>query len=539
MSAEPNRHENAREAGAPVEKPLLRVLIVEDSLIDAQALINLLRGGGWKVQSLRVETGEALQAALVGSVWDLVLCDHNLPTLSAPQALEIVKQSGIDLPFLIVSGEIAEGVAVDAMRAGAHDFLIKGYLARLVPVVHRELREAGERSARRQAQATLRESELRYRSVWENSTDAVLVMDLDGVIRFANPAVAAVFGRDPASTEGQHFDLFQPVEVLPGAWWTVARSAGTRVLESFTDRPDGTRVPVEIAFNEMATGNQLWVVAFARDISVRMAQQAELVRNQEQFAAAREIQQRLFPQQPPQVPGFDLAGSSEPAQSAGGDYFDYLCLPGGALGLVVADVSGHGVGSAMLMAEARAYLRLLSRDVGDPGLLLTAANRALAEDLGKDRYITMILVRIDPVTRRLTYSSAGHPDGLVFGREGLLKASLHRTGPPLGRRPDAVYGNGPEHLLGEDDLLLLMTDGIDETLDVDETDCFGMERAAGVVRAGIGSGAAGVVKALCRAVRDYAAPGVPEDDLTVLVARVLKKPCGTGGKEIDGYKENH
>lgn len=130
MSAEPNRHENAREAGAPVEKPLLRVLIVEDSLIDAQALINLLRGGGWKVQSLRVETGEALQAALVGSVWDLVLCDHNLPTLSAPQALEIVKQSGIDLPFLIVSGEIAEGVAVDAMRAGAHDFLIKGYLAR-------------------------------------------------------------------------------------------------------------------------------------------------------------------------------------------------------------------------------------------------------------------------------------------------------------------------------------------------------------------------------------------------------------------------
>jgi serine phosphatase RsbU (regulator of sigma subunit) len=94
-------------------------------------------------------------------------------------------------------------------------------------------------------------------------------------------------------------------------------------------------------------------------------------------------------------------------------------------------------------------------------------------------------------------------------------------------------------MMAEDDLLLLVTDGIDETLDVGETDCFGMERAAGVVREGVGSGASGVVKALCRAVRDYAAPGVPEDDLTVLVARVLKKPAGTGGKEIDGSKENH
>jgi PAS domain S-box-containing protein len=523
----------------PAEPPLLRALIVEDSEIDARVLRNLLRGGGWKVDSLRVETAQALRETLETRRWDLVLCDHNLPELSAPEALEIVKASGLDLPFLIVSGEIAEGVAVAAMKAGAHDFLIKGALARLVPAVQRELREANERAARRHAQAALSESELRYRSVWENSADAVLLIDLEGGIRFANPAVTAVFGRDPATIEGQQLDSLQPDEVPPGAWWEVARSDGPRVLETETEHPDGRRVPVEIAFTEMATGNRRWVVAFARDISVRLAQQAELMRNREQFAAAREIQQRLFPQHPPKFTGFEIAGASEPAQSAGGDYYDFLTLPGGALGLVVADVSGHGVGSAMLMAEARAYLRLLSRDVGDPGLLLTAANRALAEDLGGDRYITMVLVRIDPATLRLTFASAGHPEGLVFNGGGAIKASLKRTGPPLGRRPDAVYANGPVVMLAADDLLLLVTDGIDETLDAGETDCFGMGRAAAVVRDRLGTSATSVVKALCDAVRAYAAPGAPEDDLTVLVARVLAKPEEADAKDFAGSKENH
>jgi serine phosphatase RsbU (regulator of sigma subunit) len=175
------------------------------------------------------------------------------------------------------------------------------------------------------------------------------------------------------------------------------------------------------------------------------------------------------------------------------------------------------------MAEARAYLRLLSRDVGDPGLLLTAANRALADDLGRDRYITMILVRIDPVSRRLTYASAGHPEGLVFGPEGGVKASLRRTGPPLGRRPDAVYANGADAVLAVGDTLLLVTDGIDEALDEAQTDCFGMDRARAVVQSHGSLRAVQVVAELCAEVRRYTEPHAPADDLTVLIARVLER----------------
>jgi len=507
----------------PAPRPVLRALIVEDSELDARVLVNLLRGGGWQVAYRRVETESILAEALSGEHWDLILSDHNLPELSAPRALSLLQESGRDIPFIIVSGGIEEGIAIQAMKAGAHDFLIKGALARLVPVVQRELREAGVRSARRQAETSLRESELRYRSVWENSTDAVLLMDLSGVVRFANPAVATVFGRDPASVVGRTLDPLQPPEVPPGSWWSVARGEGIRVLEALTLRADGSPTPVEIAFNEMSTGGQQWVVAFARDISVRLAQQEELVRHREQFAVAHEIQQRLFPQQSPVVAGFDIAGDSQPAESAGGDYYDYLCLPGGAVGLVVADVSGHGIGSALLMAEARAYLRLLSRDVGDPGLLLTAANRALSDDLGKDRYITMLLVRIDPGTRRLTYASAGHPEGLVFASNGTAKASLRRTGPPLGRRPDALYPNGGEVMLEAGNILLMVTDGIDEALDAGQTDCFGMERAGQVVLEHAAQSSANVVTALCDAVKRYTAPHAPSDDLTVVVARVLPR----------------
>jgi len=508
----------------PSARPLLHVLVVEDSEIDARVLNNLLRAAGWHVHYQRVETPEALAKALAEESWDLILSDHNLPQFSAPQALEVLKGSGLDIPFIIVSGEITEGVAIGAMDAGAHDFLTKGSLGRLAPAVARELREARVRAARRDAEQALRESELRYRSVWENSTDAVLLVDLDGVVRFANPAVQSVFGRAPSDVVGLTLDALQPPGLAPGSWWTAATQGGTRVVESAAGRPDGSLVPVEIAFTDMATGGQRWVVAFARDISLRLAQQAELVRNREQFAAAREIQQRLFPHAPPHIPGLEFAGASNPAESAGGDYFDYLPLPGGAIGLVVADVSGHGVASAMLMAEARAYLRLLSRDVGDPGLLLTAANRALSEDLGKDRYITMVLVRVDPVARRIQYASAGHPEAILFAPDGRPRASLRRTGPPLGRRPDAVYVSSAEQWLEPGDSLLLVTDGIDEALDPTGNECFGMERAGEVVRACAHRPAADLVRELLAAVRAHSAPKAPDDDLTTLVMRVAPAP---------------
>ena len=137
----------------------LGVLVVEDSEDDALLVLRELQRGGYKVDSERVDTAAAMQAALARRRWDIVIADYAMPTFSGLAALQIVKDSGLDLPFLIVSGAIGEDTAVEAMRSGAHDYLMKGRLARLVPAVERELREAQVRRERKQAEESLRHAE--------------------------------------------------------------------------------------------------------------------------------------------------------------------------------------------------------------------------------------------------------------------------------------------------------------------------------------------------------------------------------------------
>ena len=147
-------HKTASAASDRVTRPL-RVLLVEDSEPDALLLTRALERGGFAPSSKRVYTAEALQQALQEQVWDIILCDHAMPYFSAPEALETVKKHGLDLPFIIVSGYIEEETAVAAMKAGAHDYIMKDRLARLMPVVERELREAEIRRARRKSEAEL------------------------------------------------------------------------------------------------------------------------------------------------------------------------------------------------------------------------------------------------------------------------------------------------------------------------------------------------------------------------------------------------
>jgi response regulator RpfG family c-di-GMP phosphodiesterase len=137
----------------------LRVLIIEDSADDAELLVRELRRGGYEPSFERVETPDAMRAALVSQSWDLVVSDHSVYQFDSVAALHLLKASGLDAPFIIVSGTIGEERAVEAMKAGAADYLVKGRLARLIPVVQRALAEVQERRARRAAELTVRERE--------------------------------------------------------------------------------------------------------------------------------------------------------------------------------------------------------------------------------------------------------------------------------------------------------------------------------------------------------------------------------------------
>ena len=135
-------------------KPL-RVLIIEDSEADAELLLHDLRRGGYAPEFERVETPEGLDDALTRESWDLIISDYAMPCFNGLQALKLVQEKGIDIPFIIVSGSIGEDVAVAAMKAGAHDYLMKGHTARLLPAIARELREVDMRQGRRKADETI------------------------------------------------------------------------------------------------------------------------------------------------------------------------------------------------------------------------------------------------------------------------------------------------------------------------------------------------------------------------------------------------
>ena len=135
--------------------PHLRILLIEDSEDDARLILREIQRGGYEVESERVETANAMREALARRTWDLILCDFSLPSFSAPHALELLKQSGLDLPFIIASGTIGEESAVNALKAGAHDFIIKGNFARLIPAIERELKEAEVRRERREREREL------------------------------------------------------------------------------------------------------------------------------------------------------------------------------------------------------------------------------------------------------------------------------------------------------------------------------------------------------------------------------------------------
>jgi hypothetical protein len=254
----------------------LRVLLVEDSEDDSRLLVRELERAGYAVEFARVETAAAMAHALETDAWDAVISDFSMPTFSAPAALAQLKASGLDLPFIIVSGTIGEEVAVAAMKAGAHDFLTKHNLARLVAAVERELREASERKARQSAERSLRESEAHLRAILDNALDGILTIDGAGRIDSSNPAAERIFGYAADELVGRPFEEL----VTPDAGGDAARSlAALRqpgAREVLGRRKSGRSFPMDLAVSRAQQPGRRLLIAIVRDITERKELEAQL-----------------------------------------------------------------------------------------------------------------------------------------------------------------------------------------------------------------------------------------------------------------------
>ena len=171
------------------------LLFIEDDEDDAQLSLQELTRGGFEVSWLRVETQAAMQNALTDGHWDLIICDHVMPQFSSAMALEVRRTITKDIPFIIVSGAAPEDVVTAAMRGGAHDFISKNALVRLVPAVQRELREVAVRKERHHIAAKLVESENRYSNLFNENPAPMLLVDASTLLVVdANRAASAFFG---------------------------------------------------------------------------------------------------------------------------------------------------------------------------------------------------------------------------------------------------------------------------------------------------------------------------------------------------------
>ncbi len=240
----------------PPSTTALRVLLIEDSEDDAYLLTRHFERAGYHPSVRRVETADAMQWELTqpDAEWDVVLADFNLPTFSAPAALQLLKRLGQDLPFIMMSGAVSEETAVDAMRAGAHDYVSKQNLARLIPAIERELREARARRLKRDTEQALRVSEERFLRLVRAMPVGLIIVEPNGSVHYANTTIEQLLGFSEHELRSGAVSLSSLFEDEGPA--VLARLRATieshRPFEAICRTRDGRLVPVLLALAHLA-----------------------------------------------------------------------------------------------------------------------------------------------------------------------------------------------------------------------------------------------------------------------------------------------
>jgi sigma-B regulation protein RsbU (phosphoserine phosphatase) len=364
---------------------------------------------------------------------------------------------------------------------------------------------------------------VRLSNAVEQTADAIIITDRDGIIEYVNPAFETITGYSRDEALGQTPRILrsgkQPPAYYEELWKTL--SAG-RVFRGapVNRRKNGDLCHAEQTITPIkdSEGRIVHFVSVLKDVTDRMrAEQREL-----EIRYASDVQRRLYPAAAPAFPGLEIAAGTFPALATCGDYYDYLPLSNGSLGIVIGDVSGHGLGPALIMAETRAYLRFLSASGLEPGEVLTKINAVLYEDLDENRYVALILAHVDSSSRRLRYVNAGHTAAYHLDGAGAVKAVMESCGPPLGVLPGTVFPAVENPPLEDGDVVVFLTDGITEAENT-SGDYFGTDAALDVVRARRHESAQEIVQGLREATRDFAQGAPQQDDITVVVCKVVPR----------------
>ena len=266
------------------------------------------------------------------------------------------------------------------------------------------------------------------------------------------------------------------------------------------------------------------LTAFSQHVAVALDRTrlvAEIKRQEASRASleiARQVQRGFMPSTLPEIPGYEVATWWFPNEAVGGDYCDVFPLRDGRTALVIADVSGHGLGPSLIMASVRAALRALALDHAATEVLLNLLAHALAVDLIDGRFITLVLAALDWRTHRVEYANAGHAPAMHYRAKTRDFVVLESTGLPLGVLDRPEYPQGPPVAMSVGDLLVLCTDGIVEAMN-ESDERFGQARLERIVRECAGRPVSELVQRVGAEVSAHYVGESPPDDLTILVVR--------------------
>ena len=370
---------------------------------------------------------------------------------------------------------------------------------------------------RKMAEEELRKSEEKFRRIVETAGEGFLLMDENLGIVDANEAYckmlgytrAELIGKTPLDLATEDFKQF----MMSNRESILAEEY--RKIEGTSIAKDGRQVPILIHGSTLRDdrGQVIGNMAFITDMT----------EHKKALALAGEVQKSLLPQDKPMVQGLDIAGKNVSCDEIGGDYFDFLWrrdTQKGPFSVVVGDISGHGVDSALLMTTARAFLRMRASQPGTISEIITAMNRHLTRDvLESGRFMTLFYLTIDPEKSRIDWVRAGHDPALVYdpGRDEFTE--LKGSGVALGVKENFDYQENNIGGLVNGQIIAIGTDGIWEASNGDG-EMFGKARFRDIIRKNAGSGSGEIINAVYNELSQFTRGQKSEDDITLVIIKV-------------------
>ncbi|MGA7279090.1 MAG: SpoIIE family protein phosphatase [Desulfocapsaceae bacterium] len=370
---------------------------------------------------------------------------------------------------------------------------------------------------RKNAEEKLRKSEEKFRRIVETAAEGFLLMDEDFRIIDVNQAYCKMLGYQRQDLLGKmvHDFAADDFKSFLRANQELFLSAEQREFEGEVMASDGRIIPILVHGNTLRDdhGAAIGNMAFITDMT----------EHKKALVLAGEVQKSLLPSKMPQVNGLDIAGRNVSCDEIGGDYYDFIWRPGsqkGAFSIVVGDISGHGVDSALLMTTARAFLRMRASQPGSISEIVSAMNNHLAQDvLDTGKFMTLFCLNIDPETGQLNWVRAGHDPALVYSPKTDAFDELKGSGIALGVSDGFEYIENHKEGLQNDQIIAIGTDGIWEAFNT-SGEMFGKKRFKDIIRANANLNAEGILNAVYGALNSFTLGKKSEDDITLVIVKV-------------------